>query len=439
MPDTRTQLLCEICANPLQDEDNPVCWRCTETIFETCCECGEPCIIDWNGNVRMDASPVYFAVSMQRHLLREIHNRYSVRTGDRSGLSNGTFGPFLCVANPHDAFGSDFIDAVAMGRTLSNGETACESCGYQCRMCYEWHGTEWDANYCCDESRHCEECDVWHDNELQAERCCGPQNVHDYSFRPTLRFFAGETPNQWTNCALSGPLYMGAELEMENVREHLDGWYLQTCEDFAEPTFTFWKSDGSLSDSGAELVTMPATLDAMRNYFPWDAVETLRLKGARSFGTGSCGMHIHVSRSAFSATHMWRFVKLQTKNVAMCTAIAQRNSNQWARWSANGNVDDSDGTLPDYVKGKDSNCERYVAINFQNQHTVELRYFVGNMVASSILAKFEFVHAMWNYTKDLSVQDVKNGALHSGAFLSWARAHENEYSTFVRFINQRSI
>ncbi len=429
---TNVLVSCEICAIDLDSgRETTVCVACTNSFFPSCFGCPTRVAPNWNGSVSVHVHATY--PSLQMYLISRLHR---IGYGYYSGLADGRTGPFVCVADPIWAFGADFVGSLQPGRTVSSGEIACQECGHECDACGELHETVRASEFCCDPARQCDECGEWHDDESYAQRCCAPLNVHNYSFRPTLRFFV---ENESTNFALPNELYMGVELEMENVQEHLDDWYRETCEDFHEPTFSFWKEDGSLGDSGAELVTMPATLDALRHAFPWDALAMLHRRGARSFHTGTCGMHIHVARSAFSSTHMWRFVKLQTKNVAMCESVGQRESNSWARWSDGGNVDDSGVPLPEYVKGKDANDERYVAINFQNSATVELRYFRGNLVPESILAKFEFVHAMWKYTKKLGVSDVRNGALDSGAFLAWARAHATEYSTFVRFISERGI
>lgn len=421
---------CEICQTDLTTETGTsVCMQCTERIFPSCYECSTRVVSNWSESIYEGG---FGSVSLQRAILSQLHRTHYWS----QGVADGQNGPFRCVFDPVASFGAEFVASLERARSVSSGEFACQDCGHECDTCCELHETERAAEYCCDPVRQCETCGEWHEDEMDARRCCVSADVHCYSFRPTLRFFSG---NEWTNFAIPKELYFGVELEMENVCSNLDAWYVDASEDYDNPTFAFWKEDGSLGSDGAELVTMPATLDAFRHVFPWHALSELHRKGARAFHTGTCGMHVHVARSAFSAPHMWRFVKLQTKNVGMCESIAQRPSNSWARWSSCGNVDDSGVPLPEYVKGKDANDERYVAINFQNHATVELRYFRGNLVPESITAKLEFVHAMWKYTQKLGVSDVRNGALDSGAFLAWAREHETEYATFVRFISERGI
>ncbi len=61
----------------------------------------------------------------------------------------------------------------------------------------------------------------------------------------------------------------------------------------------YCKHDGSLED-GFEIVTHPMSLEYHEKHMPWAAVlqEAVSM-GYRSHQAGTCGLHIHVSRSAF--------------------------------------------------------------------------------------------------------------------------------------------
>lgn len=65
----------------------------------------------------------------------------------------------------------------------------------------------------------------------------------------------------------------------------------------------YCKHDGSLND-GFELVTHPMSLSYHRTEMPWEALlrEAVRM-GYLSHQSGTCGLHIHVSREAFGDTH----------------------------------------------------------------------------------------------------------------------------------------
>ena len=61
----------------------------------------------------------------------------------------------------------------------------------------------------------------------------------------------------------------------------------------------YCKHDGSLDD-GFEPVTHPMSLSYHRTEIPWEALlrEAVRM-GYLSHQSGTCGLHIHVSREAF--------------------------------------------------------------------------------------------------------------------------------------------
>jgi hypothetical protein len=205
--------------------------------------------------------------------------------------------------------------------------------------------------------------------------------------------------------------------------------------------FMYMKTDGSLSSSGVELVTMPATLEAIKLSFPFSQLDTAREAGARSFYYNNCGFHIHVSRSAFTATHMWKFAKFQIENPLLCQSVGQRTSSSYASWhyEYGGSANLGDG-LPSMVKGKSSNRDRYVAINFQPRETVELRYFKGNILTAAILKNVEFVQSMYDYTKNLSVKDVVvYHALKSDHYLEWLNENSESYPNLYTYIWNSSL
>lgn len=324
---------------------------------------------------------------------------------------------------------SDYLRSVESANALPPGDLAelrptlwtvrgdgavCPDCAQWCDGCEEPHSDRAEAEECC--ATRCHECGELWEEEVEARRCCSL--MHEYGYQPRFHF---HTTDGVTDRPAPRVLFIGVELETDYALPHLDRWYSDSGEDFHSPKFVYCKSDGSLGDEGVEFVTMPATPDAFRARFPWDAFARLNASGARSwYGTG-CGLHVHVSRSAFAdPLHLARFVLLQTRNSAECIALAGRHSEQWASW------DDSElrerGALPEFVKGKRDGA-RYRALNFQNSDTVELRYFRGNLRRTGILRVVEFVDALHHYAGLISTRDALQGdALGWDAFARWARS-----------------
>jgi hypothetical protein len=285
----------------------------------------------------------------------------------------------------------------------------------------------------------CGECGTPYQYEDEVADCCNEEDanlIHPYHYRPSPVFYS-TSPGIVLNTVLTkgraepGVLYMGAEIEVMKMSHFI-------VEKFDEEMkvegreFLYMKEDGSLGYEGVELVTMPATLGAFEKRFPFDALDQARYRGARSFGYESCGFHIHVSRSAFTPQHMWKFIKFQLNNPALCQRVAQRENSNYATWYYE--ADDMRGGLPSMVKGKAANYRRYLAINFQNRNTVELRYFKGNILKNAIMKNLEYVQSLYDYTKPLTVKDVMTGALKESEYIEWLSNQENEYVNLKNFL-----
>jgi hypothetical protein len=294
------------------------------------------------------------------------------------------------------------ITMLAYSNAQDTGDSICEECWHSCDNCGGIYQYDDNAYDCCDR---------------------GPSNLYNYSYRPTPEFYEvredGLVHSHFG--AISGVLYMGIELEIAKMCHHVDD-FVSSNRDNAHSTFVYFKEDASIGEDGAELVTMPATLEAFERVFPFDLLDEARRRGARSFHYQSCGFHVHVSRSAFSATHMWRFIKFQLNCPKLCQSVAQREDSSYATW----HYEDSErNSLPDYVKGKRSNGRRYLAINFQNHATVELRYFKGNILRAAIMKNVEFVQSVYDYTKNMSFQQVVQGHLSEFHYKQWLYSQDS--------------
>ena len=203
--------------------------------------------------------------------------------------------------------------------------------------------------------------------------------------------------------------------------------------------YALLKSDGSVS-YGFELVTQPHSLDAykMRTDM-WDALDFLRRNGWRSWSSNSsCGLHIHInSRSFINDRHAIRFIYFIYHNKPALVRFAGRDSS-YARFhfddfvmrqvyqgdDEHGNPIYTRGTVKDIVAKKHMHDNRYLALNAQNSHTYELRFFRGNMRPKVVLACLEFVFALHEYTRNLDAHSVvAQGSLKWEKFHSWLRQY----------------
>jgi hypothetical protein len=211
----------------------------------------------------------------------------------------------------------------------------------------------------------------------------------------------------------------------------------------------YLKEDGSLSD-GFEIVTHPHTLENYHTDFNWGVLDRLKSEGYRSWNTRTCGLHVHVSRTAFGSNgdpwaygvpssqrsqlllsrqaHELRFMKLIYDNQRQVERIAGRSNNNYATFQDKGN-------LVRKIKLGYQESGRYSAINTENDDTIEVRVFKGSLRKERVLSAIEFVHASVEYTRDIKVTS-KNHALSWLKFTGYVAANAELYPNLVTIMSE---
>jgi hypothetical protein len=211
------------------------------------------------------------------------------------------------------------------------------------------------------------------------------------------------------------------ELEVEvcgdDSRHECASEVLRVLEDRA-----YLKEDGSLSN-GFEIVTHPHTLFAYQNDVDWDFLKRLSKMGVRSWNRSNCGLHVHVSRTAFQTetyagteAHKVRFNKLIYDNQRQVERLAGRKNNHYASFTDKGKIIAK-------VKYGNQSSGRYSAVNMEPENTIEIRVFKGSLRKERVLSGIEFVAAAVEYTRNLKIQ-------HKAAPFAWAR--------FVHYVTANS-
>ncbi len=285
---------------------------------------------------------------------------------------------------------------------------------YWCEGCYEHEGS------------YCEDCDQYFSRECEGcgEGSSGRSNlIHQYSYKPSPTFFGDDKHN----------LYFGLELEMEirsgNLRESAQ--YIQS----KVGDSIYLKDDSSIGRggyAGFELVSHPLSfghwISQMSNL--WEGLEYLRdNEQARSWDAESCGIHIHTSRAGFkSGAHTHRWLTLIYKNAPEMMKFAGRKSD-YAKFNDVWQYDEYDRPYFSVKHKLDrrSHTERYSAVNTQNEHTLELRFFRGTTRPSGVLSAIELAHASIEYTRDMTLADVKLGMLKWDWFYDYVETNNGFY------------
>lgn len=331
----------------------------------------------------------------------------------------------------------------------------CESCvnraASYCAYCEEYttdgtnyihdRGDYW-CNYCTgDNATYCDDCDNYYQDGCD-DCVADPDTIHDYSYRPDLIFHTTDKDER---------LFFGMEIELECRSGRYDpAEYAGRLEQY---DLAYLKGDGSLSD-GFEIVTHPMTHDFFKNEATefWDTIATLRDRyRVMTWGTSTAGIHIHISRTGFKGgPHMHRFLNLVYSNEDLFSTIAGRSSSRWAKF------DDVDTTKRDgedengYVQYKrfrsfkhkileGSNTDRYSAVNTQNRDTLELRIFKSSTKPERIKGYMDLAHSSVEYTRNLTLQQVKDGALSRDAFVTYVRENLSLYTHLNGLFDQLNV
>jgi hypothetical protein len=168
-------------------------------------------------------------------------------------------------------------------------------------------------------------------------------------------------------------------------------------------------------------------------YELWNTLEALRSRSGikvKAWDASTAGLHIHISRAGFNGgAHMHRFLRLVYDNQTLYEAIAGRSSSRWAKFD-DANTDyvseDADGNREwksrRNLKNKldnSRNSDRYSAVNTQNHATLEMRIFRSSVNADTVKSFIDLAHSSVEYTRGMSVRDVRQGALSQYNFTSY--------------------
>ena len=286
--------------------------------------------------------------------------------------------------------------------------TKCDDCGEY----FEDNAIYTDSNntgYCesCRENYYiCEDCgryvsgdEIYGEDNIYCESCYESnkpekETIHSYSYKPDPEFHG------------NGEAFFGVELETDNG-DNKEDYASDLFEHSNEEDLFYLKEDGSLHD-GIEIVTHPCTLQYHLNHFPWEEIcKTAKDYNFESHDAGSCGLHVHVSREAFGSDedeqekNIAKLLFLVNNNWNEMVKFSRRTEDQLSRWASRYSQKNPDDLLEE---GKASG--RYMAVNLENDHTVEFRLFRGTLNLDTLFATFELVDLLVNSSVDIPLHEL---------------------------------
>jgi hypothetical protein len=286
---------------------------------------------------------------------------------------------------------------------------------YRDRNCYRSEAGDWYE----DEHNRDEANDSYYaDAEVNAD--------YIYSYHATTPFVVH---GGWPTATPKNGLCFGVELEMENAASDSQSGgedlaaRLGGCAgsaSFGDGRYILM-SDGSLSASGVELITLPYTLEFHQAKFGWQKLlASIKSIGKSGAGTSNCGMHVHCNRKAISALNLGKLlVFVNSKaNEELMKRIAQRDPEEWAAFHPK--------TIAD---GKQINGDKYEAVHL-GRETIEFRIFRGNLRPDRVLKNIEFCHAAILYTRQASIKAINT----TTDFIAWLGKNRKTYPNLVAFL-----
>jgi hypothetical protein len=400
---------CAICGDSVFGENvysaynnnNDTVYICYEDKYKLwkCLECGNYYLPDVESNEAIRGTAIGLVCTRCKN------NYYNVcgfcnkifRRGNRIYI-NGDSKDDICVlcANTHyktcgycgNYFTSDHLNPINENTSMRFCDDCilryshvCDSCGKHTFDDYETGNGDYLCKTCAQYSgkyTFCDECDRYflisvHHFHYQ---------IHSASYKPNPIFHGKE----------KNGLYVGIEIEAENEGDYNnDDIAKELLESFSDNENNFYiKNDGSLNH-GLEVVSHPYTITKILKC-TWlsDVLNMLDSHGFKSHNTSTCGLHVHLSRSAFiDSMHQTRFAWYIYES-GYTVPIARRGFNSYCI-KVNKHLSDNH---PD-----NDSQSRYEAVNFENTHTIEVRVFKGTLKLETIYNTLLFLDAVFHWTE----------------------------------------
>lgn len=324
-----------------------------------------------------------------------------------------------------------------------SGTVVCRNCGERiwvddnagdratplCQSCYDRHYTSCsrcgriihmaDALYLRedDDEPFCELCYDYHRSK---------HVIQNYYYKPTPVFHG------------SGPRFYGVELEIDEGGESDDNaGQLMILANAHGKEFLYCKHDGSLED-GFELVTHPMSLACHHQEMPWpEILEEAVSMGYLSHQTGTCGLHVHVNRTAFGSTQaeqdeaIARVLYFFEKHWEELLKFSRRTQRQLDQWASRYGYKDQPREILDHAK-KGSHAGRYTCVNLTNYETIEFRIFRGTLKYNTLIATLQLLDRICDVAIRLSDEELK--AMSWTTFAASCQAPE-----LVQYLKERRL
>lgn len=248
--------------------------------------------------------------------------------------------------------------------------------------------------------------------------------VHNHSYKPMPKFIIGNSED----VSFSNKILAGVEEEVECPSGNPNTFASEVLKKFAKKNkWCYIKNDASLIN-GFELVTHPANLQGHYD-LPWsDLSAYYKAKNIEADNTSTCGLHIHTNKNILDDAHQNRLAYFINSQRANMEIIARRPACQWAKYKR--------ANHPIATLHKTSG-DKYEALNWLPDHTVEFRMFKGTIDDHTLMATIEFVHAAIMFTHKYKLEELKHRETAWKDFMDFVGS--SSYEHLPNYLRERGI
>lgn len=294
-------------------------------------------------------------------------------------------------------------DDTAVARVGSDNIYICTSCRdlyWYCEHCGMYVVTsDWNQDRdCC---THCAETIDFDELDYRYE-----EEINNYSYKPKPKFIKGD--NEVTK------RFYGMEIEIGESIDARAGAQIVYPLLNTSGRRAYLKRDSSIRTGGYECVTHPMSSRSLHEWIDKDFTEAKKERYP-SWNTDGCGVHIHVSRNSIGKLTLFKLNVLLNmlrgkNNLNFVKFFTNRTPNALNHWAKVSNQ--LPFTFLENIKnGNGYTYDRYVAVNQQNDKTIEFRIFDGSIDQSVLHSYLEFVECVLDFCVNTAIKNITVGDL----------------------------
>jgi hypothetical protein len=197
-------------------------------------------------------------------------------------------------------------------------------------------------------------------------------------------------------------LHFGTEVEVDMAKGVSRDLALKQIGEADEERLFYCKHDQSCGH-GFEIVTHPFTFDWMKDnpdaFSPMFELAPIM----RGWEAERCGMHIHMSKDAFSELQMFKFMRFFHMNMRFIRSLARRPTGKFDKW-ARMEVPERNKLMKFTLAKAHIDFDRG-ALNPEPADTLECRIFRSTLSPTAYYGNIEFLQSLFDYTKNCGVDD----------------------------------